>query len=301
MTPIHYLAALLGLLACEQSAHPPATPAVHAHFSWTIDALPVLPDGQVYALWAGRVDEGEPAELLAEVAVLDVDEEGRSVGEAEEPDAMVCLACPDSVVAVVVRANPASAEPSVVLLAGLYVEQAHSGGPRLYELTTAHPLALAVHLSDVQATYTLDTPTTSSSDDWYNGVWWSLSPDVEPVGPESGYPPDGWSWEGWIVDGPGLSSTGRFSDPFSPDSDGAGPAAGPLAPPAAPGQDYVSPPRDLRGLSVWLTLEPPFDDGPEPFLLVMVGDVIADSQVATPLRPAVPPAGIVEIDYHTDP
>ncbi len=45
-------------------------------------------------------------------------------------------------------------------------------------------------------------------------------------------------------------------------------------PPPFPGQDYVDPPRDLRGLETWVTIEPEPDDDEAPYLRVLVDEAI---------------------------
>ncbi len=80
-----------------------------------------------------------------------------------------------------------------------------------------------------------------------------------------------WVYEGWIMDksnpgSPIYYSTGRFTDPYGPDFDGAGPCAGTGTPHSKPGQDWIQPncPSGLPQIldigndhfEVFVTLEP---------------------------------------------
>lgn len=131
-------------------------------------------------------------------------------------------------------------------------------------LNTEHAAALGTDFASAAASYVLATPSTAATDDNNLGVWF-----VIPNGPEAlvlPTLPDGWIYEGWVADGVGPAlSTGRFRSGMGADSDGAGPTAGPLAGPPRPGQDFISPPRDLIGRKVVITVEPEPDTAVTPF------------------------------------
>jgi hypothetical protein len=138
------------------------------------------------------------------------------------------------------------------------------------DLSIAHMAAIRDDFSDASGEYLLQTPTSGDvADDYSQGIWFldpSGDPDPSLMLPEL---PDGWVYEGWVVDveGDGPVSTGRFTSVTGADSDGAGPAAGDDEAPPFPGQDFIDPARDLVASEymVVVSLEPEPDDSPMPF------------------------------------
>ena len=114
--------------------------------------------------------------------------------------------------------------------------------------------------------YILNTPTDTSVQFYYNGIWFcdtagtSLFTGLLPIADSLG-----WTYEAWVTDTrTGTNySLGRFSNPDSTDSDAAGQYANPPYSIAygKPGQDYIrnTPPvSDLRAgyYRLMITLEP---------------------------------------------
>ncbi len=98
-------------------------------------------------------------------------------------------------------------------------------------------------LTGEHTSYMLNTPT-SSSGNCTRGVWFcdTLGNSFFPGGLQLFG--QGWVYEGWIKDksdpgNPVYYSTGRFTNPYDVDFDGAGPCAGSLTPYSKPGQDWV--------------------------------------------------------------
>ena len=113
-------------------------------------------------------------------------------------------------------------------------------------------------------------------DDYELGVWF-LDPKAGAPSLDLPVLPDGWVYEGWVVGEDGPVTTGRFLDPSAADQDGGGAAAGPDGTPPYPGQDFVNPPRDLRGGKVVISVEPEPDDSPMPFSLKpLVDGLVSD-------------------------
>ena len=149
-------------------------------------------------------------------------------------------------------------------------------------LSIDHAAALGTDFEDAAGSFVLNTPTTTTNDDAGQGIWF-LTPG-DPLQASLTLPelPNGWAYEGWVVDTSGSSpmpiSTGRFRDPAAMDSDGAGGSiAGPEEFPPFPGQDYINPARDLTSDHVAvISVEPEPDDSPSPFQLKPLATMIAD-------------------------
>ena len=175
------------------------------------------------------------------------------------------------------RRGDASAPAATHLVAGAL----DAGGQT--ELTTAHPAALGTDFADADGGFILATPSSASMDDETSGVWF--------VDPAVGEPsltlptlPQGWTYEGWVVSADGPISTGRFTSVMGADSDGGGPAAGPNATPPFPGQDFVSPPLDLIGTTVVISVEPEPDNSPAPFAIKPLIDATVENVSAPQLQ-----------------
>ncbi|MCA9589477.1 MAG: anti-sigma factor [Myxococcales bacterium] len=139
------------------------------------------------------------------------------------------------------------------------------GYPRA-SLTISHKAALGTDFSTAAGSYFLQTPTSPEPDDYAQGIWF-LNPGAGTPSLSLPTLPEGWVYEGWVVGADGPVSTGRFKVATGADSDGAGPAAGPNAGPPFPGQDFITPPRNLVGGKVVISVEPEMDDSPAPFAI----------------------------------
>ncbi len=154
------------------------------------------------------------------------------------------------------------------------------------DLLISHEAALATDFAAAGGSYILGTPTTGDDTLSEQGIWW-LSMDTTPPSSSLDLPvlPAGWAYEGWIVDGSGPISTGRFVDPAGADSDMAGSAKGPVGDgPPFPGQDYITPAKVLNdGATIAvISVEPDPDDSPAPFLIKpLVHDPIGSALAPT--------------------
>lgn len=152
-------------------------------------------------------------------------------------------------------------------------------------LTVAHMAAIGTDFRTATGSYILAAPSAGGAAPYFNGIWW-----LDPAGGPSAaleLPslPDGWVYEGWVVGSEGPISTGRFGDPSGADSDAAGPASGPMDAPPFPGQDFVDPAMDLRGVVAVISVEPEPDNDPGPFTLKPLMDRVIDDVGEGVLQP----------------
>jgi hypothetical protein len=164
------------------------------------------------------------------------------------------------------------------------------------ELDTAHPAAIGTDFADAAGDFILATPSSPAMDDNDLGIWF-LDPSAGP-GPSLTLPelPDGWVYEGWVVDEAGPVSTGTFVTPDGPDSDGAGPTAGPNAAPPFPGQDFIHPPMSLPGRTAVISVEPSPDDSPAPFAIKpLTGAIMEDGGMLSSTEGETLPTGVAEL------
>ncbi len=144
-------------------------------------------------------------------------------------------------------------------------------------------------LYGANAGFSIAAPTAGYSFCW-EGVWFcdttaanntSFPPNIQLTGA-------GWHYQGWVVDNtnpgsPKYYNMGRFTNPYGPDFDGAGPCAGTLPPYQRPGQDWIRGvcPTNVPQISelnkayygVFVTIEPSYEvpNGPahqKPFLKI---------------------------------
>jgi hypothetical protein len=149
-------------------------------------------------------------------------------------------------------------------------------------------------LSGNHARYMLNTPT-SSAVSCLRGLWF-----CDTAG-NTGFPSgllmtsSGWFYQGWVMDksvpsNPIYYNMGRFTNPYGPDFNGAGPCAGTGTPYSKPGEDWVldscssGRPQNLNNLiyEVFVTLEPAYETPSStayyrPFLKVYKQGVIEPS------------------------
>ena len=154
--------------------------------------------------------------------------------------------------------------------------------------------ALGRDYSNADGNFILQTPTDEDPDNEESGIWF-MDPTGSAVMPGLVLPgaPNGWIYEGWVdVDGIAVS-TGKFVFPEEPDSTAF--HSGNVVPPFFPGEDFLfNPPQgvdfplDLRGASVFITLEPwnQWDVYPEePFFLRVLEAQIPAGAVPETLYP----------------
>jgi hypothetical protein len=171
-------------------------------------------------------------------------------------------------------------------------------------LSIDHAAAIGTDFATAAGSYILAAPSGGGAAPYSNGIWW-LDPDAGPAAtldlPEL---PDGWVYEGWVVGDSGPISTGRFTSASGADSDGTGPDAGPEPGPAFPGQDFVDPATDLRGLVTVISVEPEPDNSVGPFTLKPLIDRVIDDvggMVLQPMsrNPAALPGGQAALLHET--
>lgn len=124
-------------------------------------------------------------------------------------------------------------------------------------------------LYNAAAKFILNTPTSAIDTDYYKGIWFCDTNQTTTLNNFLKIPDTlGWTYEAWVVDTATTPyfyhSLGRFLNPDSADSDGAGIYRGVSAPYVNPGQDWISnlsPITDLRigKYQVWITLEPAYE------------------------------------------
>ena len=250
--------------AAEAPAPAPAVGPESATLVMSVLDLPQLGPDAVYEGWV--IVDGEPVST----GRFDIGDWGEIVPEAM-PAPIIGAEAASAVVVTIEPAIDLDPGPSSTkVLAGDVVAGE-------VELSTQHPAALGVDLSDVAGTYTLATPTDGEGNNERSGVWF-----IElPPGQGLWLPalPDGWSYEGWVVIGDTPVSTGRFLDPAGPD-DGDW-HSGPLPGPPFPGEDLLENapaglefPTDLGGAAVAISVEPDPDTSRSPYALVPLSAIV---------------------------
>jgi hypothetical protein len=144
-------------------------------------------------------------------------------------------------------------------------------------LNADHGAALGDDFATAAGSYILAAPSGGGAAGYQQGIWW-LDPGAGP-GATLELPtlPAGWVYEGWVARADGPVSTGRFVMPSGADSDAGGITAGPYGTPSFPGQDFITPPRDLTGgYAVVISVEPEPDDSTAPFAFKPLVDAMID-------------------------
>lgn len=156
-------------------------------------------------------------------------------------------------------------------------------------LSIGHAMALGNDYTSASGKFVLATPTTNSTDDENQGIWFATDTPTGNLPLSSLSLPavaTGWTYEGWVLDTstnpPTPHSTGKFidGDPTKGDSDNAGPDSGTENLSAAQmfaGQDYIEPARDLSDTKhqAMVTIEPVPDDNKDaPFALKPLANTI---------------------------
>jgi hypothetical protein len=130
-------------------------------------------------------------------------------------------------------------------------------------------------LNGANAGFSFAAPTAGYSHCW-EGIWFCDTTSSHNTFFPSGIRlfSGGWYYQGWVVDNsnpgdPVYYSTGRFTNPYGPDFDGAGPCAGTFPPYQKPGQDWIlsvcpsGTPRisetNKANYGVFITIEPSFE------------------------------------------
>ena len=139
--------------------------------------------------------------------------------------------------------------------------------------------------ADANGQYILATPTDGDGpgENERSGVWWTFIPRSQSlVVPDL---PESWIYEHWyVIDGQPVAG-GTFRVPFGQPDDAA-PYSGPDEGPPVVGEDFLvnAPdgltfPVDLRGMELFITVEPFPDTGPEPFTIEPLRGTIPDDAI----------------------
>lgn len=182
--------------------------------------------------------------------------------------------------AIVVTVEPAGDTDTVPASTHVLAGSFSDGEARL---SVGAAQALGDDFAGATGRYIVATPTTASMDDDLSGIWFI---DTSSGSPAAGLSlptlPDGWVYEGWIVQNGTPLTTGRFLSASGPDQ--SAPFSGPQAGPPYPGEDLIANapsgltfPTDVRGAEVVLTIEPMPDDSPAPFALVPLRATVPQS------------------------
>lgn len=289
MNNLKYLTALtlvFGVAACGDDSESSATTRT---LRYQFSQLPELGSSAVYEGWLIVPDAPEPVST----GRFTVDGNGQTQPSSFELDAGSADAATTFVLTIEPAQGDVPAPADTHILAGDLTSGAAT-------LTTMHAAALGTDFGSAAGELILATPTTAMDDDETLGIWF-LSPTMPPAAALSLPPlPAGWVYEGWVV-GEGPVSTGTFTDPAAPDSDGAGSGAGPMNAPPFPGQDFINPARDLAsGHSAVISVEPSPDDSPAPFLIkplstMLTGETAPTTQTLTNISAGTLPGGTLTI------
>ena len=261
MRPTHTLTAVAAVFALSACGGSDADPQLE----FTLEGLENLGPTAVYEGWL--MVDGAPVST----GRFSVDSQGR----ASASTFRVTDAQAERATAFVLTIEPAQgddpAPASTHLLAGDF-----SGAERRAALAISHSAALGTSFASARGNFFLATPTSESTADEAQGLWWV---QVVNGAPQAGLTlpqlPAGWVYEGWVVVNGMPVSTGRFSDAARADSDGPGSSAGPLGAPPFPGQDFINPALSLPGGMAVISVEPEPDNSAAPFTLKPLAGPIA--------------------------
>ena len=279
ITSSRFLAALSAMLLTA-ALFPVAASAQSSSITESYSGLESLGDGFVYEGWL-IIDDAPVS-----TGTFSVDADG-AVVPISSPTIANAADATTFVLTIEPSPDPDPAPADTHVLAGNFVNGSAT-------LSIEHPAALGTDFSSSTGSFAVTTPSTTTEDDDYSGIWFLEVTDDGPAAslnlPEL---PAGWAYEGWTVGPTGPLSTGTFlsgsgADDFSGFS-------GPEATPPFPGEDFVANapeglefPRDLSGYPVVISVEPSPDDSPAPFALKpLVGEVpnpvVTGAAVSNPL------------------
>lgn len=228
-----------------------------ASLKLNLSGLENLGSGAVYEGWlvtaAGPVSSGR----------FSVDANGKlSQTEFSVPRAQADAATA-FVLTIEPTVNDVAAPSATHLLAGDFNADKSSA-----TVSLQHAAALGNNFGSAAGSFILATPSSASTTDDNQGIWWLNMVNGAPQASLS-LPtlPAGWVYEGWVVVNGTPVSTGRFTSVSTADSDGSGGTAGPLGGPPFPGQDFITPPLVLTGGTAVISIEPQPDNSAAPFTL----------------------------------
>lgn len=146
--------------------------------------------------------------------------------------------------------------------------------------------AIIGDFSTASGKYLIASPTSIAMTDPFAGVWF-----MDGAGPSNGFNlptlESGWIYEGWVVSGNTVLSTGKFTNPAASDLEAFYSGLQPAPP--FPGEDFVSNapagitfPWNLGGAKLVISVEPNPDNSASPFTLKPLSHTVA----ATPIEGA---------------
>ena len=188
------------IVACdkENETETPADPTTKT-MTLNIDNLEDVGDDYTYEGWI--VVDGAPVST----GTFDVDADGNLSKSSFNVDIAQLDAATDFVLTIEPVPDNDPAPSAIKLIGGAF-----DGDDA--DVSTAHGAALGDDLSDAMGNYILATPTTTTMDDEFSGLWFlDVSGGAPAVGLELPMLPDGWKYEGWaVIDGTPVT-TGTFS------------------------------------------------------------------------------------------
>ena len=270
----------LSAIALLAVLFPVAASAQSSGVTETYSGLEPLGDGFVYEGWL--IIDGDPVST----GLFSVNADG-DVERISTPNIPNAADASTFVLTIEPSPDPDPAPADTHVLAGDFVNGVAT-------LSIEHPAALGTDFSSATGSYAVTTPSTTTEDDDYSGIWFL---EVTDDGPAASLDlptlPAGWAYEGWTVGPTGPLSTGTFLSGSGADDSSV--FSGPEATPPFPGEDFVANapdglefPRDLSGYPVVISVEPSPDDSPAPFALKpLVGEVpnpvVTGAAVSNPL------------------
>ena len=182
------------------------------------------------------------------------------------------------------------------ILAGAISSDASNN--RVSNIVTNHPGAFSSDFTESAGTFILATPSNGNVTPT-QGVWYLDNSSGSAVaGLTLPTLPAGWVYEGWIVGEDGPISTGTFTDVAAADSDAGGATAGTMGTPPFPGQDFITPPLDLVGLTSVISVEPYPDNSAAPFSMKpLVTEIAASNNVLGNVSASNLPSATVSIEF----
>lgn len=165
------------------------------------------------------------------------------------------------------------------------------------DAATSHSAALGTNFARAAGSFILATPSNGNATP-NQGIWYldasSGTPQASLNLPEL---PEGWTYEGWIVNAEGPLSTGTFTSADMADSDAGGSTAGPMSTPPFPGQDFINPAMSLLGTTAVISVEPVPDNDPAPFSIKpLLADIDSEQRTLTNIAANNLPSATVIID-----
>lgn len=171
-------------------------------------------------------------------------------------------------------------------------------------------LAIYNSIHTISGSFTLYSPTYTANTDSLIGVWFA---NYNNGNLEAGLTlpelPVGWSYEGWVISGKYIFSTGTFSKATGKDGSNAYSSTGTI--PEFPGEDFIVLPdaqkdfasADMQNASVLVTVNHPAESGFIPYMLRLPvlyssaqGVAVKQSKTFEKLFPSQLPSGTLKVN-----